>query len=203
MEPKHEAILAGLPDAADLARRVTRGGRLVIGLDDATDMPTATATAAALRIALQPDVHVIASPGTTGHGPRLTVFRLVTAAEAETLRPALDRLVTEFRQTASGLVARLRAEATRTGDVGECGPETVLFRDAVWHVDPHGEHCRFEDGASGEIVEAHVDAPDTVDPYFLLLYARTSGRHGAIHDACVEGFHDMCRLLDLAGVRGR
>jgi hypothetical protein len=33
-----------------------------------------------------------------------------------------------------------------------------------------------------------------------LLYAETSGRHSAVVDACAEGFYDMCRLLDLAGI---
>ncbi|GAB4055301.1 hypothetical protein [Catellatospora paridis] len=201
MELEAGAILAGLPDPVDIGRRVTRGGRLVIRLDEARDMPAATAAAQALRVALQPDVHVIASPGTTGRGPTLTVLRLVTEAEAAALRPALDHLVAEFRQTAGALVAQLRAES-QMGDVDECCPETVLVRDVIWHLDPHGEHCRFENPASGEVVEADINAPDTVDPYFLLLYAKTSGRHGAVLDACVEGFHDMCRLLDLAGSQG-
>ncbi|WP_144122742.1 hypothetical protein [Catellatospora sichuanensis] len=165
-------------------------------------MPAATAAARALRIALEPDAHVIASPGTTGRGPILTVLRLVTESEAATLHSALDHLVAEFRQSAGALVAQLRAGESRKGDVDGCYPETVRVRDVIWHLDLHGEHCRFENPATGEVVEADINAPETVDPYFLLLYAETSGRHGAVLDACVEGFHDMCRLLDLAGITG-
>ncbi|TMM33391.1 MAG: hypothetical protein E6F99_24235 [Actinobacteria bacterium] len=202
MELEAGAIPAGLPDPVDIRVRVARGHRLVICLDETVDMPAATAAAQALRIALEPDVHVIASPSTTGRGPILTVLQLVTDSQAATLRPALENLVAEFRQLAGGLVDQLRAGVSPVGDVdGDC-PETVWFRDATWYLDPHGQHCRFEDPASGVVVEANIYAPDTVDPYFLLLYAQTSGRHGAVLGACVEGFHDMCRLLDLAGITG-
>ena len=54
---------------------------------------------------------------------------------------------------------------------------------------------------AGALVEADVYDPGRIDPYFLLEYARTTGRHDAVADLCVEGFHDMCRLLDVAGYR--
>jgi hypothetical protein len=81
----------------------------------------------------------------------------------------------------------------------EC-PESVRYDDATWCLRPHGEHCQFANAASGEVVEANIYAPDIVDPDFLLDYAKTAGRHTAVVDACVEGFHDMCRLLDCAGI---
>lgn len=202
MELEAGAILAALPDPADIRLRVARGRRLVIPLGEAVDLRAAFAAAEALRIALPLDVLVIASPARTGSGPTVTVFQLVADSEAATLRSALDALVAEFRQLAGALVAQLRAEVSYVGEVYGDYPETLRFRDATWYLDPHGEHCRFEDPASGTVVEANLWAPDAVDAYFLLLYAETSGRHRAILDACVEGFHDMCRLLDLAGIDG-
>src|SRR5947209_20374032 len=132
MELEAGAMPAGLPDLVDIRVRVARGHRLVISLDETVDMPAATAAAQALRIALEPDVHVIASPSRTGRGPILTVLQLVTDSQAATLRPALEDLVAEFRQLAGGLVDQLRAGVS-PGDVdGDC-PETVCFRDATWY----------------------------------------------------------------------
>ncbi|KAA2252469.1 hypothetical protein F0L68_36125 [Solihabitans fulvus] len=188
------------PEPADIRRQVTRGHRLVVHVDPAADMPAVTAAARALRTALPADLVVIASPTVAGGGPGLTVLRLVAEEEARELRPALDRLIAEFRQVSGSLVARLRAEVLPAHDRGAEYPDEVRALDGTWDVHLHGDHCRFENPASGETVEASIDDPDAIDPYFLLLFARTSGRHRAVHDACLEGFHDMCRLLDLAGV---
>jgi hypothetical protein len=185
MEIEAGALAAGVPSPADIRSRLVRGRPLIIALGETVTMPAATAAARALRTALRPDVAVFASHG--GGGPSLTVLQLVSDAEVAAVRPALDRLVAEFREVANALVG--------SGLDGD-GPEYVRHHDATWSLYRHGEHCRFENTASGEVVEAHVHAPDSLDPYFLLEYAETSGRHGAVVGACVEGFHDMCRLLD-------
>ncbi|MFD1149627.1 hypothetical protein [Saccharothrix hoggarensis] len=179
----------------EVRRRVRRGSPLTLPVESAVDMSEVSGVARALRAALPDDLHVIASPGGPGGGPRLVVLRLVAEAEAVRLRGDLDRLVTEFRHRAGALVARLHATADSAGHDGE-----VEEFGATWTADEHGEHCRFENVVTGEVVEASVDDPDAVDPYFLLLFAQTSHRHNAVHTACVEGFHDMVRLLDLAGV---
>jgi hypothetical protein len=189
-----------VPEPVDIRLQVARGRRLVISLDVTVTMRAATAAARALGVALRPDVIVIASPSIAGRGPALTVLQLVTDSEAAILRPALENLVAEFRQIAGALVDQMTAGASPLGDVDGDYPEAVQCRDAAWYLHPHGEHCRFEDPVSGEVVEANIDAPDTVDPYFLLLYAETSGRHSAVVHACVEGFHDMGRLLDFTGI---
>lgn len=163
-------------------------------------MSAITATARTLRTMLPPDMHVIASPSVAGRGPILTVLQLVTDSEAAALRPALEHLIAEFRQQARALVDQLPVAPSPASDIDWSYPKTVQLNDTTWYTSPHGEHCRFEDPAGGVVVEANLHAPDTIDPYFLLLYAETSGRHSAILDTCTEGFHDMCRLLDLAGI---
>ncbi|MGI5524527.1 hypothetical protein ACQEUX_26815 [Micromonospora sp. CA-259024] len=198
MESGAGAIAAGVPDPADLRRRVARGRGLVVVLDETVTMPAATAAARALRVALQPDMAVFASAGR--QGPIVTVLQLVSDSEAATVRPALENLVAEFRRVAAALVEQMEAGSSPVSDVDADPPESVRYHGATWYLYPHGEHCQFENSASGEVVEANIYAPDLVDPYFLLQYAKTSGRHGAVVDACVEGFHDMCRLLDHAGI---
>ncbi|MFI6236629.1 hypothetical protein ACIBD9_23975 [Micromonospora sp. NPDC050784] len=198
MESGADAIAPGVPDPADLRRRVARGRGLVVVLNETVTMPAATATARALRVALQPDMAVLASAGR--QGPILTVLQLIGDSEATAVRPALENLVAEFRRVAAALVEQMEAGSSPVSDGDADPPESVRYRDATWYLFPHGEHCQFENAVSGEVVEANIYAPGLVDPYFLLQYAKTSGRHGAVVDACTEGFHDMCRLLDHAGI---
>ncbi|MEU7587285.1 hypothetical protein AB0A95_13395 [Micromonospora sp. NPDC049230] len=119
----------------------------------------------------------------------------------------LDETVTMEAATAAARTLRVALQpdmavfaSLPVSDVDADPPESVRYHGATWYLYPHGEHCQFENSASGEVVEANIYAPDLVDPYFLLQYAKTSGRHGAIVDSCAEGFHDMCRLLDHAGI---
>ncbi|KOV78517.1 hypothetical protein [Nocardia sp. NRRL S-836] len=152
-----------------------RGRPLQIPL--AVGLPEATAAAVALRAVLPPDVTAIG-----GHR-RLTVLRLLSDTELDQLRPAVESLIASFRGMARVLVAALAQ-----GAVG-----------AEWLVHEHGEHCRFENAVSGVVVEACVDRPEELDPYFLLEFARTDAAHRVVAEACVEGFHDMCRVLNVFG----
>jgi hypothetical protein len=177
------------PDPADIRRELARGRGLTIALDPSLAMPEATAVARNLRSALGADVAVFASP--MAGGPVVRVLQLVGEADASAVRPALERLVAEFRAVAGALVERSNALED---------PEEVQHDGGTWSLFPHGEHCRFENDATGVVVEADIHDPGRIDSYFLLEYAQTTGRHDAVVDLCVEGFHDMCRLLDVAGV---
>lgn len=174
----------GVPRPAELSRSVVRGRSVVFPLAR-TDSAVAMELVRALQRALPGDLRVI---GTPGYPPRLRVMRLISDDEAQRRRADLDLLVADFRALARRLVA-----AYQVG--GE-----VAVDGALWLAHEHAPHCRFEDAASGVVVEAHLDNPDAVDPYFLLEFAATAGRYDRIRSACREGFHDMCRLLDLAGI---
>lgn len=167
----------------------------MLPVDATVDMPGVSAVARSLRAALPDTMLVIASPGA-----RLTVLRLITEDEAARLRPELDRLIAGFRQRAGSLVARLRIDVLPRYDSGDEYPHEIEAAGVGWAIEVHGDHCRFEDPVSGEVVEANIHDPNALDPYFLLLFARTTGRHEAVRAACVEGYHDMVRMLDLAGV---
>lgn len=128
------------------------------------------------------------------------MLQLVTDSQAASVRRALEDLIAEFRQVARALVHQMEVCAAPVSSGDPDYPKTVRCFNATWCLDPHGEHCRFDNLVSGQVVEANIHARETVDPYFLLLYAETPGRHGAVVDACTEGFHDMCRLLELADI---
>jgi hypothetical protein len=190
----------GVPTPEEIVRRVGRGSSLTLPLDAASDLAGASEIARQLRASLPEDLLVFASPATVSGGPVLVVLRLITAAEAAELRPALDAVVADFRQRAATLVASLRTDVLPAYDSGVEYPGEVEADGVRWTIEVHGDHCRFEHPVSGEVVEANIHDPDLIDPYFLLLFTRTSGRHDTIRAACVHGFHDMCRMLDLAGL---
>ncbi|MEU7475162.1 hypothetical protein AB0A63_04210 [Lentzea sp. NPDC042327] len=154
---------------------LTRGHPFRIPLT--AGLQAATEAASALRAVLPPDVAVI------GGQRQLLVLRLISDDELTLLRPAVEALIADFRATTRALVVALASDAV----------------DEAWSVHEHGEHCRFENLVTGVVVEAFVDRPDDLDPYFLLEFARTEHRHRAVAEACVEGFHDMCRVLDVLG----
>jgi hypothetical protein len=170
--------VAHAPSPETVRRAVTRGRTARF------DVPEGEASAIAARLnrrLAEDDIHVgIAQP------TAITVFQLVSAAEARRTRPELETLVTDFRGLARALTEQL--------DHG-------TLDERVWSVHAHGGHCRFENLVTGVIVEADVDFPGKVDPYFLLLFAQTTGRYPGVLAACVHGFHDMCRLLEVAGIR--
>ncbi|MFG1604472.1 hypothetical protein [Actinoplanes sp. NPDC049265] len=153
----------------------------------------------ALQDALGPEMAVFSS-GRRG-GATVTVIQLAGEAEVAAVRPAVDRLVAEFRELAGALVARLRVlEPLWDDDEDPACPDEIELHGSTWSVSPHDPHYRFENEASGEVVEAQMYDPDRLDPYFLETYARTSGRHPAVVDVCRAPFHDMCRLLDAGGI---
>ena len=119
----------------------------------------------------------------------------VTEETAARLRPELERLIAEFRAVARSLIASLP-----NPDVDDDLVEEIEVDGRTWWIHWHDPHYRCEDVDSGAVVEAHIYRPDSIDPAFLLEYARTAGGHDAVVQACRSGFHDIARLLDLHGV---
>lgn len=129
------------------------------------------------------DIHAFVTRVGSGYAT-IAALQLVGADEARRTRTELDRLLGDFRGLARTLVQRF---------------EQGTLDEEVWWADPHGEHCRFENRETGVIVEAHTEVPDKIDPYFLLRFAETTGRYPGVLGACVHDYHDMCRLLEMAG----
>ncbi|MCX4846935.1 hypothetical protein [Streptomyces sp. NBC_00893] len=166
------------PSPETVRRLVTRGRGAGF------DVPEGEASATTRRLNQQlagQDIRVFVSGPTT-----CTALQLVDAHEARRTRPELETLIADFRGLAHTLTETF---------------ELDTLDENVWWASPHGEHCRFENLETGVIVEAHIHAPDSIDPYFLLRFAETTGRYPGVLDACVHGFHDMSRLLEMAGVQ--
>ncbi|NUT21353.1 MAG: hypothetical protein HOV77_19440 [Hamadaea sp.] len=191
--------MADLPTTEQLSRLVQRGHGASYVLDEGTDPSTASDIARRLKMSLPADVLVIMSPF---QPPRLRVLRLISDDEAASLLPTVHRLVADFRAIAGRLVGVLRHQVLADYDAGRAYAEEIEVDGVMWSLHMHGEHCRLESAESGQVVEAHLDDPDALDPYFLLEYARTSpGGYPDLLTACIEGFHDTVRLMELAGYR--
>ncbi|WP_433183465.1 DUF6896 domain-containing protein [Actinoallomurus sp. CA-150999] len=199
-EGRRSVVFDGVPPAEEVRRSVVRGRHAVVRLNAATEMPTVSRLATALRSELaRDDLLVLASPGDP---PTIRVIRLVDEHEAHECRAELETLVADFRRLARRLVGRFRAEVAPDWEREEPDAGRIEVDGAEWWLSPHGEHCRFEHLGSGHVVEADVMRPEAVDPGFLLLFAESSGGYAKVRAACAEGFHDMCRMLELAGVTG-
>ncbi|QFZ17224.1 hypothetical protein [Saccharothrix syringae] len=204
MTPPHPAS-GGLPSPDAVRRLVTRGRPAEFPLPPTVPWSGVPAAAEGLRAGLgADDLLVIASPGAgPGRPPSLVVRRLVDRDEARRLRGPLEALVAEFRDLAHRLAVpfRLHVEPALVG--GDEYPDELEAAGETWSLHVHGEHCLFAGLVSGREVEVNTDDPDAVDPGFLLRYAESTGRHAEVRAACVEGFHDMDRMLTLAGLGPR
>ncbi|MFD4673839.1 hypothetical protein ACFWNN_29250 [Lentzea sp. NPDC058450] len=112
----------------------------------------------------------------------------MTPETAARLRPDLERLIAEFRALAHALVGAL----PNPDDISD----EVFAVGRTWWLHHHDPHVLCEDD-DGVTVEAHLYNPDLLDPWFLLLYAKSVTGHEAVVEACPAGFHDIARLLDL------
>ena len=172
------------PSPETVRRAVTRGRGATFDVPEGPDEARAIARTLNQQLAGEA-IHVFLTRVGSEYAT-IAALRLVGADEARRTRPELETLVADFRGLARTLIQRF---------------EEGTLDEEVWWADPHGEHCRFENRETGVVVEAHIEAPDTIDPDFLLCFAETTGGYPGVLAACVHDFHDMCRLLEMAGVQ--
>ncbi|MHC4644951.1 MAG: hypothetical protein ACYTBJ_05590 [Planctomycetota bacterium] len=76
-----------------------------------------------------------------------------------------------------------------------------------WQADEHGMECCFENTQTGQIVEAplllSLLSVDTVDPYFLELFVKSTGAFAAVAELMTDEFHDSARILDILRTQER
>jgi hypothetical protein len=130
----------------------------------------------------------------------LTVLQLIDEVEAQRWRGDLEALVAEFRAAASRLIEQFREHVEPAYERGESYPVELDVDGQMWKLHIHGEHCRFDSLADDTVIEARIDRPDSIDAWFLLLFAQTSGRYPGVSSSCLAGIHDMDRMLTLAGL---
>ncbi|WP_433567071.1 DUF6896 domain-containing protein [Nocardia sp. CA-151230] len=149
------------------------------------------------------DLLVISHPGSRSDSSSwLTVRRLISVDEAMRLRDRLEALVAEYRALAHRLAVLYREHIEPAGERGEECPNPLEIDGESWWWHEHGAHCLFADQGDDTDIEIEVNTyhPDKIDPYFLLLYAESTDRYQDIHTACLEGIHDMDRMLNLTAI---
>ncbi|WP_447006837.1 DUF6896 domain-containing protein [Saccharothrix isguenensis] len=191
------------PPAADAVRRlVARGRPATFPLSSEATWPQVLAAVGGLRGVLAPEgLLVLPSPGAgPARPPSLKVLRLIDEAEVRRLEGRLEALVAEFRSLAHRLADQFRVHVEPACERGAWYPDELEVDGETWALHVHGEHCLFTSLGSGTEIDVLTDLPDAIDPWFLLRYAESTGRYPDIGAACTEGFHDMCRMLDLTGI---
>ncbi|MFI6315508.1 hypothetical protein ACIBEK_35825 [Nocardia fusca] len=201
--PNPQRISDDLPAPNTLRQLVVRGQEAKYVFPAQVTWPQALEAADGLRaeLAADDDLLVIVSPGFHSQpAPSLTVRRLIGVDDALRLRDRLEALVAEYRALAHRLAAlfRLHIEPADEGDELYQNPLQVNGETWWWH--DHGEHCLFADLDSDIEIEVNTYCPDAIDPYFLLHYAKSTDRYGDIDTACLEGIHDIARMLELATI---
>ena len=69
-----------------------------------------------------------------------------------------------------------------------------------WDSRVHGNHRRFENTITGQIVEAPLSGPprpSEVDPYFYAIYIKSSNEFPSIIKLIEDDFHDAAKILDI------
>jgi hypothetical protein len=205
MPPSHpgpQAPADGFPTADTVRRLVTRGRPATFPLASAASWAQVLVAANGLRAAVAPDgLLVIPSPGSgSARPPSLKVIRLIDEADVRRLHDQIRALVAEFRELAHRLAVPFRLHVEPACERGDEHPDELEVDGETWSLHIHGEHCLFTSLTSGTEVEVNTDRPDVIDPWFLLQYAMSADRYPSIRTACTEGFHDMCRMLDLTAI---
>lgn len=69
-----------------------------------------------------------------------------------------------------------------------------------WSSYVHGEHIRFENASTAQVVEAPIGGPpnpDKVDPYFFSEFVKSTPNHSEVALLIKHDFHDAARMLDV------
>ena len=196
--PVQEGAFGGFPTPTEVCRLTTRGQSARFQLSGQAGWEEVLVAVDGLRAGLPDDVLVIVSPGA---GASLKALRLIDEADVLRLSDQLQSLVAEFRELSNRLAGQFRLYIEPVCELGDWYPDQLVEDDGeTWSLYVHGEHCLFTNLLSGTEVEVHTDCPDAIDPWFLLSYAESADRYPEIRAACLEGFHDMDRMLKLAAI---
>jgi hypothetical protein len=135
-----------------------------------------------------PEFSVFDSGG-RGASTHVTVMPVISRQQILERQSEARRAIEDYRRTCARLIERYRSGSL----------------SADWQADEHGEHCRFENRRSGQVVEApledRIDASQ-IDPYFFAQFLRTTPGHEPVADLITHDFHDAARLLDVLTARG-
>jgi len=112
----------------------------------------------------------------------LTIMPVIDIETVRSHEQEIREAADTYIQTCSCLVAQLASE--------NLPPE--------WAADMHGLHCRFENAATGQVVEAPLNgqtSPENLDPYFLAQFIKSTPSCAGVAQLIKDDFHDARRML--------
>jgi hypothetical protein len=119
-------------------------------------------------------------------GAAQVMIMRVVAARLLGRRAEILQAVADYRHACATLVEQYQAD--------------VL--PSVWRAIEHGDHCRFTNRRTGQIVEAPVPEwtdPNPVDPYFFAEFVKTTAGLESVAELIENYFHDGWVILDFVG----
>jgi hypothetical protein len=170
------ASVADIGPADQLAAQASGGHHVVLRLPSL--QPDEKAALLARLAAVLPEHSVFDS------SVGVTIMPVVARSWVLERRAEVLGAVAEYRRTCEKLVGQYRAG--------------TLPRE--WWSDEHGEHCRFENWRTGQVVDAPFwESAERfpVDPYFFALFVKTTAGLESVAELIESEFHDGVRILEV------
>jgi hypothetical protein len=120
-----------------------------------------------------------------------------TSGEAQvTIKPVVPR--SRILERRSRVVDAIKAYKEACMDLSRRYENENLPSD--WSSQEHGEHRRFKNSRTGQVVEVPIPGlsdPDHIDPYFFSEFVKTTVGLESVAELIGDSFHDGARLLDV------
>jgi hypothetical protein len=205
---------ADIPSAVRLHELVTEEHHVVLRFSAGLDVVAKTCLV--LRLAsLLPEFTVFDSGGS--HDVEwITVKKVIAAEEVRANEAEFVAALRLLRQTASALATRLArrlgvpADRLLSADfetgwadrlrglLGRMVRDNRLDRE--WSYSFHGEACRFENRATGQVVEVRLSFGTefgVLDPYFFALFVKSTPALAHLARLLRDDFHDTERVFEI------
>lgn len=193
-----------VPSTADLLTKVTRDRHLVLELPAGYNCQRIQMLID--RVAHEvPENYTAFYAGAFRDKTCVTIKQVVGRDTVIEMEEDLVEAAQHFRRTATGLAVALASyNQVAPGRLWEeC--RKLECHSAAWDLEVHGQHCRFENRKTGQIVEVSMwfgTEFGVLDPYFFFDYMRTT--------PCLapplelrDAFHDTRRAMEILEERGK
>lgn len=170
-----------IPSVEQICKMVLPGRHLVMRFP-ADKVGDKTSIVAKLASSM-PEYSIFDSGGDSDF-QRITVMAVVDSATVLSHEKFIKEAMELYIQTCSALVTQMTNENL---------PE-------IWSSDVHGNHCRFENAVTKQVVEAPLMfplEPRTADPFFFAQFVKSTLSCEAVANLIRHDYHDAARLLKI------
>ena len=126
--------------------------------------------------------HSVFANGSDADSHMITIKNLVTKRQLTANESAFLSAVTDYQSICTVLLEAHKVNRLRGG----------------WRASPQGEHIRFRNAQTGQVVDAPVGSGDVAkpDPRFVWEYVTTTAEYAELSKLFPGGFHELARMLE-------